>query len=68
MLKSTKYDCFDTVYDTLCRKKLSSILKENTHPLYPQIKRSVRSGRILHLTARTQRYFNSFLPYAIRNF
>ena len=66
MLRCDTYESFDDVFENLCKKKLDNILKENTHPLYPKIKRSVRSGRILHLSARTQRYFNSFLPTAIR--
>ena len=54
MLRCDTYESFDDVFENLCKKKLDNILKENTHPLYPQIKRSVKSGGILHLSASTQ--------------
>ena len=56
-----KKDCdtFDDIFLDLCYDK--------SHPLCDFIKRSPKSGRILHLTATKVRYFNSFLPFAIRH-
>ena len=56
-----KKDCdtFDDIFLDLCDKKLSSILNDKSHPLFDFIKRSPKSGRILHLTATKVRYFNS---------
>ena len=62
------YDTFDDIFIELCDKKLCSILDDKTHPLSIFIKRSPKSGRILHVTATKARYFNSFLPSAIRHF
>ena len=60
-------DTFDDMLLELCINKLSKILKDPSHPLIVFITRSPRSGRILHMTSKTVRYFNSFLPFAIRN-
>ena len=60
-------DTFDEIFLETSVKKLNSILNDPTHPLYPLISRSPRSGRILHVSAKTSRYFNSFLPLSIRN-
>ena len=67
--KMIKKDCdtFDDIFIELCDKKLCSILDDKTHPLYILIKRSPKRGRILHVTATKARYFNSFLPSAIRH-
>ena len=64
-----KKDCdtFDDIYLELCDKKLCAILDDKSHPLFVLIKRSPKSGRILHMTATKARYFNFFLPFAIRN-
>ena len=50
-----------------CSKKLHSILKDQSHPLYTCLTFSPRSGRLLHLKATRERYKNSFLPFAVRN-
>ena len=67
--KMIKKDCdtFDDIYLELCDKKLCAILDDKSHPLFVLIKRSPKSGRILHMTATKSRYFNFFLPFAIRN-
>ena len=64
-----KIDCdtFDNIYLDMCCKKLSSILKDESHPLCKFIVRSPKSGRILHITSKTVRFLNSFLPFSIRN-
>ena len=60
-------DMFDDILLELCVNKLSKILSDTSHPLVLFITRSPRSGRILHLSSKTVRYFNSFLPFSIRH-
>ena len=69
MLNSTQYDTVDLVLSRLCNAKLTRILNDNTHPLHSLIRKSsLRSGRLIHMTAKTSRHLNSFLPFAVRNY
>ena len=58
---------FDALSLALCAKKLNKVIEDETHPLYPQIRFSSRSGKLIHIRTRTVRFSNSFLPFAIRN-
>ena len=63
-LTRSTFSDFDILLFSSTSKKINKI--ENTdHPLASKIKRSVRSGRPLFITARTERYKKSFLPYAV---
>ena len=63
-LSRTSFSDFDVLLFLSTSKKINKI--ENTdHPLASKIKRSVRSGRPLFITTRTERYRKSFLPYAV---
>ena len=63
-LSRTTFSDFDVLLFLSTSKKINKI--ENTdHPLAIKIKRSVRSGRPLFITTRTERYRKSFLPYAV---
>ena len=67
VLGPTHVDTTEGMYISLIKKKLTNIMLDSTHPLFNQIVFSVRSGRVIHLKSRTNRYMNSFLPSAIRN-
>ena len=63
-LSRTTFSDFEVLLFLSTSKKINKI--ENTdHPLASKIKRSVRSGRPLFITTRTERYRKSFLPYAV---
>ena len=68
MLNETQHDTVDLVLSHLCNAKLGRILRDTTHPLFPFVLISHRSGRLIHINTRTNRHLNSFLPYAIRNY
>ena len=68
MLNEAQPDTVDLVLSHLCNAKLVRIRRDETHPLYPLIKTSHRSGRLLHIKTKTNRHLNSFLPYSIRNY
>ena len=68
MLNETQHDTVDLVLSHLCNAKLGRILRDTTHPLFPFVMISHRSGRLIHIKTRTNRHLNSFLPYAIRNY
>ena len=60
---------FQSVYFDLCHKKLISIMKDETYPLYKSINFSkIRVNRLIHVKSRTSRFLNSFFPTAVRNF
>ena len=68
MLNKTQYDTVDLVLSHLCNAKLGRILRDPTHPLYPLITISPRSGRPIHIKTKTSRHLNSFLPFAVRHY
>lgn len=49
-------------------KKIIKVLKDPTHPLHTRITFSQRSGRLLLIKAKTERYRKSFIPRAVRHF
>ena len=57
---------FDDLFDICCYRKIKSISKDTTHPLFHRIKRSTRTGRIQLILTRTERCKSSFVPYAIK--
>ena len=57
---------FDDLFDICCYRKIKSIDKDRTHPLFHRIKRSTRTGRIQLILTRTERCKSSFVPYAIK--
>ena len=57
----TQIDC---LYEDHAVKKAKTILKELTHPLNKQFLQSSRSGKIIQLIAKTERYRRSFVPSA----
>ena len=68
LIHSTNHRTFDDWLLLSSQRTLSRILEDKSHPLRSVIKRSPRSGRVLHVTVSTARHLNSFLPYAIRNY
>ena len=68
MMKHTMHDTIDIILGQQNNKKLHKILKDKSHPLHQHIHISVRSGRLIHLKARTTRHLHSFMPAAVRNF
>ena len=56
----------EEMYVYQCQTKLKNIIKDHTHPLHHLIISNERSGRIRHICCRTERYYKSFLPHAIR--
>ena len=59
-------DTFQEIFICTCINKFRRILRDPSHPLYQQINFSNRSGRILFLKTKKERYKMSFLPYAIK--
>ena len=59
-------DCFDSLLEHICVKKIKSINEDKTLPLYPQVKTSPRSGRPILPKVRLERYRNSFVPFALK--
>ena len=57
---------FDDLFHMCCSRKIISIDKDSSHPLYGNISRSVRTGRIQLMSAKTERYRSSFIPHAIK--
>ena len=57
---------FDAVLTTFTEKKIIRICNDENHPLFSQIIFSNRSGRIILMRTRTERYKRSFLPRAIK--
>ena len=55
---------FDTLLYFASFSKINKIEGTN-HPLAHKIKRSIRSGRPLYITSRTERYRKSFIPYGV---
>ena len=67
LLKSKELVSVEDIFKIACDRKLDSILKDKTHPLFVFIEFSIRSGRLIHVKTTTSRHLNSFLPYAIRH-
>ena len=65
-ISSFNFDSFDFIYKSFCLKKINSILRDTSHPLFNQISISERSGRFISLNCKTERYLHSFLPSAVR--
>ena len=57
-----------TLFDNYCSKRLHSIMKDSTHPLFGHIKHSKRTARLFSIRTKTTRHFNSFLPHSVRLF
>ena len=51
-------DTFEIIYLDMCCKKLSRILKDDSHSISNFIVRSPKSGRILHITSKRIRFLN----------
>ena len=58
---------FDAVLTIFTEKKIIRICNDENHPLFSQIMFSNRSGRIILMRTRTERYKRSFLPRAIKH-
>ena len=63
LLHTTTHRSLDDWLLLTSQRTLSKILEDKLHPLRDLIKTSPRSGRLLHLTLKTERHLNSFLPY-----
>ena len=62
------YDTTKSIFLQLCTSKLNKIILDSSHPLYIQIRKStIEPGRLLYLKTTKTRYFNSFMPCAVRN-
>ena len=57
---------FDAVLSIFTEKKIIRICNDKTHPLHSQITFSTRSGRLILIRTRTERYKRSFLPRAVK--
>ena len=57
---------FDDLFELGCARKIVSVEKDFSHPLHYNISRSIRTGRIQLLLAKTMKYKNSFIPHSIR--
>ena len=68
LLCKSIYIDMDQAFFISFQRKLSQILKDPTHPLHDFIIFSNRTNRLIHMKAKTTRYFNSFLPFAIRHY
>ncbi|XP_076461736.1 uncharacterized protein LOC143294190 [Babylonia areolata] len=57
-----------TLFETKAVRRLRAIRDDESHPLSEDLGRqaSARSGRILSVRTRTNRFYNSFIPTAIR--
>ena len=66
LLCKSVYVDIDQAFLISCLRKFSHIVKDSTHPLHCFINFSMRTNRLIHMRTRTTRFFNSFLPYAIR--
>ena len=67
IFKNTNVVNVEDILKIASKRKIKSILGDDTHPLFKYLQFSVRSGRLIHLKTKTSRHLNSFLPYAIRN-
>ena len=56
----------EELFKSRCLSMLNKILQDNTHPLHDNYILSSRSGRLLSIKARTERFKNSFLPLSVR--
>ena len=61
-------DCdeFDNLLDKKILKKITSILKDETHPLYIRLPHSTRHNNLISIKTKTERHRRSFLPNSIR--
>ena len=57
---------FDCLYIMNCQRKILSIQKDMSHPLFDQILYSKRSKRPIPLKCKRERYRNSFMPTSIK--
>ena len=57
---------FDAVLSIFTEKKIIRICNDKTHPLHSQITFSTRSGRLILIRTRTERYKRSFLPREVQ--
>ena len=65
MLNCT-FQSFDHLFRETVAKKGTNIIKDPNHPLCNEFRVSARSGRLLAIPARTERYKNSFVPTVSR--
>ena len=60
LLKSKELVSVEDIFKIACDRKLDSILKDKTHPLFVFIEFSIRSGRLIHIKTTTSRHLNFF--------
>ena len=65
-ISGNPFECFDSLLEHICVKKIKSINQDITHPLYPQVMTSPRSGRPILPKVRLERYRNNFIPFALK--
>ena len=63
-IANSNFPEFETLLFLSSFSKINKIENSN-HPLAHKIKRSIRSGRPLYITSRTERYRKSFIPYGL---
>ena len=65
--ESDLFPDFALLYLLCCQRKVMSITKDETHPLWPQIRySSLRDKRVIPFKCNRERYRNSFLPSAVK--
>ena len=57
---------FDDLFEVCCARKIRSVDKDSSHPLFCKIVRSTRTERIQLILAHTERYRSSFIPHSIK--
>ena len=65
-LTRNSFNSFEIILNINLERKVLSILKSEDHPIFKEIIFSERSGRVLYIRTKTERYKNSFLPLAVK--
>ena len=62
----TQLPSLEVLFNARCLSTVNKILQDPLHPLHHKYITSVRSGRLLSIIARTERFKNSFVPLSVR--
>ena len=64
----TQLPSLEELFHGRCLTTIAKILQDNSHPLHNSYAISRRSGRLISVKTRTERYKNSFVPLSVRIF
>ena len=59
-------DKIEQIFEKECQRKFQRIMNDPSHPFFSLIEYSHRSGRVILMKTKTERYRKSFLPTAVR--